>query len=169
MRSLLNDEYFMFRALAEAQNAFDIGEVPVGAVAVHNCRIIGRAYNQVESLKDATAHAEILALTQAAASLGDWRMDEVELYVTKEPCALCAGACVNARVKRVVYGLPDPRSGACGSALDVTGFPGMLWQVEVKGGVLADECGALIREFFHRVRERKAEKPSAGSGKTDHD
>ena len=161
MRTLLNDEYFMFRALAEAQNAFEAGEVPIGAVAVHGTRIIGKAFNQVETLKDATAHAEILALTQAAAALGDWRMEEVELFVTKEPCAMCAGACVNSRVKRVVYGLPDPRSGACGSALDVTGFPGMLWQVEVKGGVLADECGALIKEFFRQVRERKAEKNTA--------
>ena len=151
----------MFRALAEAQNAFEAGEVPIGAVAVHGTRIIGKAFNQVETLKDATAHAEILALTQAAAALGDWRMEEVELFVTKEPCAMCAGACVNSRVKRVVYGLPDPRSGACGSALDVTGFPGMLWQVEVKGGVLADECGALIKEFFRQVRERKAEKNTA--------
>jgi len=160
VRSLLNDEYFMLRALAEAENAFAAGEVPVGAVAVQGTRIIGRAYNQVETLNDATAHAEILALTQAAAALGDWRMEDVELFVTKEPCAMCAGACVNARVKRVVYGLPDPRSGACGSsALDVTGFPGMLWQVEVKGGVLADECGALIKEFFRQVRERKNSKP----------
>lgn len=159
MRSLLNDEYFMLRALAEAENAFAAGEVPVGAVAVHGTTIVGRAYNQVETLKDATAHAEILALTQAAAALGDWRMEEVELFVTKEPCAMCAGACVNARVKRVVYGLADPRSGACGSALDVTGFPGMLWQVEVKGGVLAEECGAIIKEFFRQVRERKGDKP----------
>ena len=163
MRTLLNDEYFMLRALAEAEIAFENGEVPVGAVVVHGTRIIGRAYNQVETLKDATAHAEILALTQAAAALGDWRMEEVELFVTKEPCAMCAGACVNARVKRVVYGLPDPRSGACGSALDVTGFPGMLWQVEVKGGVLAEECGALVREFFRRVRERKIAKPDSGA------
>lgn len=149
----------MLRALAEAENAFAAGEVPVGAVAVHGTTIVGRAYNQVETLKDATAHAEILALTQAAAALGDWRMEEVELFVTKEPCAMCAGACVNARVKRVVYGLADPRSGACGSALDVTGFPGMLWQVEVKGGVLAEECGAIIKEFFRQVRERKSDKP----------
>ena len=163
MRSLLNDEYFMLRALAEAQNAFAAGEVPVGAVAVLGTKIIGRAYNQVETLKDATAHAEILALTQAAAALGDWRMEEVELFVTKEPCAMCAGACVNARVKRVVFGLSDPRCGACGSSeLNVANFPGMLWQVEVKGGVLADECGALIKEFFRQVRERKNAKPADG-------
>lgn len=151
----------MLRALAEAENAFAAGEVPVGAVAVHGTTIVGRACNQVETLKDATAHAEILALTQAAAALGDWRMEEVELFVTKEPCAMCAGACVNARVKRVVYGMKDPRSGACGSALDVTGFPGMLWQVEVTGGVLAEECGALVKEFFRQVRERKINKPQS--------
>lgn len=151
----------MFRALAEAQQAFEIGEVPVGAVAVKGTQIIGRAYNQVETLKDATAHAEILALTQAAAYLNDWRLDDVELFVTKEPCAMCAGACVNARVKRVVFGMADPRSGACGSSdLNVANYPGMLWQVEVKGGVLADECGAMIKEFFRRVREKKLNKPS---------
>ncbi len=156
MEPLLGDDYFMARALSEALAAFDAGEVPVGAVAVKNGVIVARAGNQVEALKDATAHAEILVLTQAAAALGDWRMEEVEIFVTKEPCAMCAGAMVNARVKRVVYGLADPRSGACGSALDVTGFPGMLWQVEVRGGVLAEECGALMKEFFRRVRERKS-------------
>ena len=151
----------MFRALAEAQNAFELGEVPVGAVAVKGTQIIGRAYNQVETLKDATAHAEVLALTQAAAFLGDWRLEEVELFVTKEPCAMCAGACVNSRLKRVVFGMPDPRCGACGSSdLNVANFPGMLWQVEVKGGVLADECSALVKEFFRRVREKKLNKPS---------
>ena len=152
---LINDEFFMARALAEAAAAFEAGEVPVGAVAVRDKQVIARAGNQVETLKDATAHAEILALTQAAAALGDWRMEEVTLYVTKEPCAMCAGALVNARVKRVVFGLRDPRSGACGSALDVTGFPGMLWQVETTGGVLEAECGALMKEFFRRVRSRK--------------
>ena len=155
MRSLLNDEYFMLRALAEAENAFAAGEVPVGAVAVQGTRIIGRAYNQVETLKDATAHAEILALTQAAAALGDWRMEDVELFVTKEPCAMCAGAMVNARVRRVIFGMGDPRSGAAGGALDVTGFPGMLHQVEVKSGVLADECGKIMRDFFKSVRTQK--------------
>ena len=154
MRSLLNDEYFMLRALAEAENAFAAGEVPVGAVAVKGTQIIGRAYNQVETLKDATAHAEILALTQAAAYLNDWRMDEVELFVTKEPCAMCAGACVNARVKRVVYGLPDPRSGCAGGALDITGFSGMLHQVKTTGGILEDECRNLIQDFFRKVRKK---------------
>ncbi len=162
MKTLLDDEFFMRRALAEAEAAFEAGEVPVGAVAVRNGSIIARSGNQVEMLKDATAHAEILVLTQAAAALGDWRMDEVEIFVTKEPCAMCAGAMVNARVKRVVYGLADPRSGACGSALDVTGFPGMLWKVEVQGGVLSEECGALVREFFRQVRGRAAGERKSG-------
>lgn len=152
---LLGDEYFMLRALKAAECAFDAGEVPVGAVAVLDKRIIATAYNQVETLKDATAHAEILVLTQAAAALGDWRMDNVEIFVTKEPCAMCAGAMVNARVKRVIFGLKDPRSGGCGSALDVTGFPGMLWRVETTGGVLEQECKALIQSFFRSVRQRE--------------
>ena len=131
------------------------GEVPVGAVAVSGGVVIGRAANQVEMLKDATAHAEMLVLSVAAAGRGDWRMEDVTVYVTKEPCAMCAGALVNARVRRVVYGLEDPRSGACGSALNVTGFPGMLWQVETQGGVLAEESRALIQEFFRRARSRE--------------
>ena len=155
---LLNDEFFMARALSEALAAGEAGEVPVGAVAVRDSRVIARAGNQVETLKDATAHAEILALTQAASVLGDWRMEEVTVYVTKEPCAMCAGAMVNARVKRVVYGLPDPRAGACGSALDITGFPGMLWQVEVRGGVMREECAALMKDFFRKVRSRAADR-----------
>lgn len=155
---LLNDEFFMARALSEALAAGEAGEVPVGAVAVRDSRVIARAGNQVETLKDATAHAEILALTQAASVLGDWRMEEVTVYVTKEPCAMCAGAMVNARVKRVVYGMPDPRAGACGSALDITGFPGMLWQVEVRGGVMREECAALMKDFFRKVRSRAADR-----------
>ena len=158
---LFNDEYFMRSALRLAERAFEAGEVPVGAVAVRNGMIIAKAWNQVEMLKDATAHAELLALTSAAAAVGDWRLDDVDIYVTKEPCAMCAGAMVNARVRRVVFGLPDPRSGCCGSALDVTGFPGMLWQVEAVGGVLAEESRRIMQDFFRQVRERrsKPERP----------
>ncbi|MHB9139655.1 MAG: tRNA adenosine(34) deaminase TadA [Victivallaceae bacterium] len=152
---LFDDEYFMRRALSMAESAADAGEVPVGAVAVMNGEIIARACNQVELLKDATAHAEILAITQAEAAIGDWRLDNVDIYVTKEPCAMCAGAMVNAHVRRVVYGMPDPRSGAAGSALDVTGFKGMLWNVEVKAGVLETECLALMQQFFKKVRKAK--------------
>lgn len=150
----LNDEYFMRAALRQAEIAGAEDEVPIGAVAVKNGVIIARGWNQVERLKDATAHAELLAMTAAAAAVGDWRLDGVTIYVTKEPCAMCAGALVNTRVERVVYGMADPRSGCAGSALDVTGFPGMLHQVRVTGGVLEEECKAMIRTFFARVRKK---------------
>ncbi|MEI3037568.1 MAG: tRNA adenosine(34) deaminase TadA [Victivallales bacterium] len=150
----LNDEYFMRAALRQAEIAGSEDEVPIGAVAVKNGVIIARGWNQVERLKDATAHAELLAMTAAAAAVGDWRLDGVTIYVTKEPCAMCAGALVNTRVERVVYGMADPRSGCAGSALDVTGFPGMLHQVRVTGGVLEEECKAMIRTFFARVRKK---------------
>lgn len=155
---VFDDEYYMRRALAEAEHAAEEGEVPVGAVAVHDGKIIARAWNQVEKLKDATAHAEILALTQASAMLGDWRLEEVDLYVTKEPCAMCAGALVNSRLRRLIFGLADPRSGAAGSAMNITGFPGMLHQVQVTSGVLEEECKALMQEFFKEVRRRPKKK-----------
>lgn len=150
---LFDDEYFMRRALVQAENAAAEGEVPVGAVAVKNNTIIASAYNQVEKLKDATAHAEILVITQASAALEGWRLDEVDIYVTKEPCAMCAGAMVNSRVRKLFYGMHDPRSGCAGSALNVTAFPGMLHAVEVKGGILEEECKELVQEFFRQVRK----------------
>ena len=150
-----DDEYFMRRALRQAEIAFAAGEVPIGAVAVKNGCVIASAANQVELLHDATAHAEMLVITAAANALNDWRLDEVEIYVTKEPCAMCAGAMVNSHVKRVIFGMPDPRSGACGSALDVSGFKGMLWNVEVKSSVLEIECRDIIQRFFKKVRENK--------------
>ena len=152
---LFGDEHFMRAALRCAENAAAAGEVPVGAVAVKDGIIIAKAWNQVELLKDATAHAEVLLISSISAALNDWRMEDVDIYVTKEPCAMCAGAMVNARVRRVIFGLGDPRSGAAGGALDVTGFPGMLHQVEVKTGVLADECGRIMKQFFQSVREKK--------------
>lgn len=151
----LNDEYFMRSALRQAERAAAAGEVPVGAVAVLDDVIIARSGNMVEQLKDATAHAEMLVITQAANSIGDWRLDQVTLYVTKEPCAMCAGAMVNSHLKRVVFGLPDPKYGACGSAMSVTQFPSSLWQVETLGGVLEDESKLIIQEFFKRVRSNK--------------
>ena len=150
---IFTDEYFMRAALREAEKAQLHHEVPVGAVAVKDGMIIARAWNQVEMLKDATAHAEILVLSAVSQLLGDWRMEGVTLYVTKEPCAMCAGAMINARVDKVVYGFSDPRSGCCGSALDITGFEGMLHQVKVQGGVLETECMEQFKEFFRRVRE----------------
>ena len=149
-----NDEFFMREALRLAEIAAAADEVPIGAVAVKDGEILARAWNQVEQRKDATAHAELLALTAASETVGDWRLDGVTLYVTKEPCAMCAGALVNTRVDRVVYGMADPRSGCAGSALDITGFPGMLHQVRVTGGVLEEECRSVIRAFFARVRKR---------------
>jgi tRNA(adenine34) deaminase len=150
-----DDTYYMRRALIQAETAAEAGEVPVGAIAVMNGEIIAKAWNQVELLKDATAHAEILVITQAAAALSDWRLDQVDIYVTKEPCAMCAGAMVNSRVRRVIYGMPDTRSGAAGSALNVTGFEGMLWKVEVTAGILELECRELIQTFFKAVRKHK--------------
>ncbi len=151
------DDDFMRIALRQAEQAFDMGEVPVGAVIVIDNQIIAKAYNQVELLKDATAHAEILAITSASAALGDWRLQNATLYVTKEPCAMCAGAMVNAKLGRVVYGLHDPRSGCCGGALNIAQHEGMLHRVEVTGGVLKDECKELIQQFF-RIRRAAAKQ-----------
>jgi tRNA(adenine34) deaminase len=152
-----DDNAFMRMALREAQRAFDADEVPVGAIVVVGKQVIARAHNQVELLKDATAHAEMLAITQAAASIRDWRLHEATLYVTKEPCAMCAGAMVNTRLKRVVFGVTDPRSGAAGSALDVTGFPGMLHRVEVISGVLQEDSLAMLQDFF-AIKRREAKE-----------
>ncbi|MBQ8753874.1 MAG: hypothetical protein IJZ19_02470 [Lentisphaeria bacterium] len=150
-----DDEFFMLAALKEAAAAAARGEVPIGAVAVLDGKIIAGAGNRVEERKSVTAHAEVELLHLLEEHFQDWRMENVTVYVTKEPCAMCAGALVNARVKRLVYGLPDPRSGCCGSALDITGFSGMLWQVQVTGGVLAEKSGELIRDFFKAARRRE--------------
>ncbi len=157
------DIFWMRRALEEAARAAAGGEVPVGAVVVCGGREIAAACNQVEARKDAAAHAEMLAMGQAAAALGDWRLEACTLYVTKEPCAMCAGAMVNARLGRLVFGVPDERAGAAGGALDVTGFPGMLHRVNVAGGVLADECRALLQEFFRRRRAEAAKPVQEGT------
>ncbi len=150
-----DDEAFMRIAMREAARAAEIGEVPVGAIAVQNGKVIGRGYNQVELLKDATAHAEMIVMTQASSAKNDWRLDDVTIYVTKEPCPMCAGAMVNARVKRVVYGLCDPRSGGAGGALNITQHEGMLHRVEVTSGFLEEECKAMFQAFFKSVRQRR--------------
>ena len=153
-----DDEFFMKLAYNQALKAWNIGEVPVGAVIEYGGEVVAQAHNMVETLQDPTAHAEILAITQAAKNIGDWRLNGVTVYVTKEPCAMCAGAMVNTRVARVVYGMADPRSGCAGSALDVTGFPGMLHRVEVSGGIMDEECRRLMRGFFRGVRKNKEEQ-----------
>jgi tRNA(adenine34) deaminase len=149
------DEDYMRMALAQAQKAAAIGEVPVGAVVVIDDQVVARAYNQVEMLNDATAHAEMIALTQAASAIRNWRLTPAVLYVTKEPCPMCAGAMVNCRLGRVVFGCPDPKGGAAGSALCLTNFPGLLHEVAVTGQVLEFECRELIQEFFRNRRQEQ--------------
>ena len=146
------DEEWMRRALAQAREALEHGDVPIGAVVVHDGRVIGSGHNERERLQDPTAHAEVLALREAAAALGSWRVLDSTLYVTLEPCAMCAGAIVLSRIPRVVYGTTDPKAGAAGSVLDVLDDPRLNHRPEVVGGVLADECGDLLRAFFAERR-----------------
>jgi tRNA(adenine34) deaminase len=148
-----NDQYFMSEALRQAQKACDAGEVPVGAVVVLAGKIIGRAHNQVELLKDATAHAEMLALTQAEAAVGDWRLTECDLYVTKEPCAMCAGALVHTRIRRVIFGCADPVAGAAGSVMNLLQMPALNHRCDIASGVLENECAAILQNFFRRRRD----------------
>lgn len=145
---------FMQYALKEAERAYDAGEVPVGCVIVLNNEIIGKAHNQRETLQDPTAHAEVLAITQAAAHLRSWRLEGAKLYVTLEPCPMCAGALVNGRVGRLVYGADDPKAGACGTLMDVVNDRRLNHRMPVTRGVLGEECAGLLREFF-RARRRK--------------
>jgi tRNA(adenine34) deaminase len=142
------DEYFMRLAIREAQRALEHDDVPIGTVIVHDGEVIAAARNERELRQDPTAHAELLALREAAAQLGSWRVLDTVLYVTLEPCAMCAGAIVLARVPRVVFGAWDPKAGAGGSVLDVLGEPRLNHRPEVAGGLLADECGALLSRFF---------------------
>ncbi len=153
MIDLGSDDYFMREALRQARLAYDADEVPVGAVIVHAGKIIARAFNQVELLKDATAHAEMLALTQAAHALGDWRLAGTTLFVTKEPCPMCAGAIVLSRVQRLVFGVRDERAGAAGSMFAITAAAGLNHTVEVAAGVRADEARQLLQDFFRAKRQ----------------
>ena len=145
---LQSDAYFMGEALRQAARAYEAEEVPVGAVIVREGRIIARAFNQVELLKDATAHAEMLAITAAEESVGDWRLNDCTLYVTKEPCPMCAGASVHARLHRVVFGCHDPKGGAAGGALNLLQFPTLNHRCEITGGVREEECRTLLKDFF---------------------
>lgn len=151
-----SDAYFMGQALREARKAYAAGEVPVGAVIVHEGRIIARAWNQVETLKDATAHAEMLALTAAQEAIGDWRLENCTLYVTKEPCPMCAGAVVHCRPNRVVFGVSDPKGGAAGGWINLLeANPPLNHRCDVHAGVLGEECLHLLQSFFREARERK--------------
>ncbi len=142
----------MRAALREAHVSLSRDEVPVGCVIVHDGMVIGRGHNQVEGLQDATAHAEILAIGAASNALGSWRLHECTLYVTLEPCSMCAGAIVLARLGRLVYGASDPKAGACGSVLDVVGERRLNHRVEVERDVMREECGEVLREFFRKKR-----------------
>ena len=150
----MNDEEWMALALAEARNAQALGEVPIGAVVVREDEVIGRGYNRREIDGDPLAHAELLALREAAAATKGWRVLDATLYVTLEPCAMCAGALVNSRVTRLVYGAADPKAGFCGSLGDLTRDPRLNHRLEVKGGVLGHECGDLLRSFFSALRNK---------------
>jgi tRNA(adenine34) deaminase len=155
---LQSDHYFMGEALRQAARAYEAEESPIGAVVVREGRIIARAFNQVELLKDATAHAEMLAVTQAEGLAGDWRLTDCTLYVTKEPCPMCAGAIVHVRLARVVYGTADPKAGAAGGVMNLLQHPSLNHRCEITPGVREAECRALLRTFFaeQRARNRKA-------------
>jgi tRNA(adenine34) deaminase len=146
------DATWMAEALAEARIAAGEGEVPIGAVVVFGGRIVGRGRNAREKLRDPTAHAEVLALQEAARALGRWRLTGATIYATLEPCPMCAGALVNARVDRLVYSVPDPKAGAAGTLFDIVRDARLNHRVEVESGVLAAECGELLKEFFRSRR-----------------
>jgi tRNA(adenine34) deaminase len=147
-RFFARDEYFMRLALREAERALEHDDVPIGALLVSDGEVLAAGHNERELRQDPTAHAEMVALRQAAAALGSWRVLDTVLYVTLEPCAMCAGAIVLARVPRIVYGASDPKAGACGSVLDVLNQPRLNHRPDVAGGLLGTECGALLSDFF---------------------
>ena len=153
---LQSDEFFMQQALREAQRAYAATEVPIGAVVVREGQVISRAWNQVETLKDATAHAEMLALTAAQSVMEDWRLEGCTLYVTKEPCPMCAGAIVHCRPERVVFGCPDAKGGAAGGWINLLDAnPPLNHKCEVTAGVLGDECAGMLQSFFREARAKK--------------
>ncbi|BCQ36130.1 tRNA adenosine(34) deaminase TadA [Erwinia rhapontici] len=156
----INDEFWMRHALQLAQRAWDEGEVPVGAVLVHEGRVIGEGWNRPIGHHDPTAHAEMMAIRQGGKVIENYRLLDTTLYVTLEPCVMCAGAMVHGRIGRLVFGARDAKTGAAGSLLDVLRHPGMNHQVQIEQGVLAEECAALLSEFFRQRRaEKKAQRP----------
>jgi tRNA(adenine34) deaminase len=150
-----SDAHFMGEALRQALRAYEAAEVPIGAVVVRDGKIIARAWNQVEALKDATAHAEMLAITQAENAVGDWRLTDCDLYVTKEPCPMCAGALVHARLRRVIFGCGDAKGGAAGGWINLLQTTELNHRCEISSGVRADECAGLLRAFFQERRALK--------------
>ena len=164
---LLSDNHFMREAIRQARKAATQDEVPIGAVIVHEQKIIARAWNQVETLKDATAHAEMLALTQAESAMGDWRLNECDLYVTKEPCPMCAGAIMHCRVRRVIFGCPDPKGGAAGGFWNLLQAPNLNHRCEITSGVLAEETVAILKQFFAEARARRSSGETHTKGLSD--
>ena len=155
MTTTKNDHVkWMKVAFREAEKAFEQDEVPIGAVVVQNGQIIGRGYNQRESLIDPTAHAEIIAITSAANTIKDWRLKDCQLYVTKEPCPMCAGALINARINMVIFGMYDEKEGCCGSLYQLCRDNRFKHQLTVKGGIMEDACALIIQEFFKKQREK---------------
>ncbi len=146
-------EKWMLEAIRLAEIAFEKDEIPVGAIVVNENKIIGRGYNQREILKDPTAHAEVLAITAAANTIGDWRLNDCTLYVTKEPCAMCTGAIINSRINSVIFGCYDAEHGYCGSIADLCGDPRLKKGITVRGGINEDRCLALIQDFFKTKRK----------------
>ncbi len=158
------DEQYMKEALAEAQKAFDCGEVPIGAVMVRNGSIIARGYNLRNTLKNPLRHAEMDVIYQSAEAVGDWRLEDCVLYVTVEPCPMCAGAIVQARIPKVVFGTRNTKAGCAGSVLDILNEPRLNHQVEIQEGVLQEECSEILKRFFHRFRKKEKSKNSSVSG-----
>jgi len=155
MQVVIMDEIFMKEALKEARKAYEINEVPIGAVIVRNGEIVGRGFNQKETLKDATLHAEISAIKDACRNLGGWRLPGCTMYVTLEPCSMCAGALVNARVERLVIGASDYKTGACGSVLNIVQMEKLNHQIDVQSGVLENKCSDILKMFFEELRNSK--------------
>ncbi len=160
----MDNEFFMKEALKEAQKAFEADEVPIGAVAVYKNQIIGRGHNRTEQLQDSTAHAEIIAITAAANALGSWRLENVDVYVTIEPCIMCAGALVLARVKRIFFGARDEKFGGCGSVFNIANEQKLNHQIEVTEGLLKEQAASLMKRFFEKKREKTAADNCCGSG-----
>jgi tRNA(adenine34) deaminase len=154
---MLSDDNFMREALRLAEKARSAEEVPIGAVVVKDGKIISRAYNQVELLKDATAHAEMLALTAAEAALSDWRLTDCDLYVTKEPCPMCAGAIIHTRIRRVIFGCPDIRAGAAGTVMNLLDHDSLNHRCQITKGILQPECASILQDFFRGKRNRAPE------------
>lgn len=154
----MNHSQYMRAALAEADKAYALGEVPIGAVVVLGDKIIGRGHNLRETLLDSTAHAEIIAMREAARFIGDWRLDGATVYCTVEPCPMCAGAMIQFRVQTLVYGAPDPKAGAVDSIMDVLREPRFNHQVAVVSGVMEEECRDIIQRFFRELRKNKKDK-----------